>query len=136
MSLLADGFATANREKLLYAAKTHITGEGGFRSFDMPGAGTNTERLFAAGWSACFQSAMTVVAREKKIRLPTDTAIEVEVDLNQHQADNTYSLHACIIVSLPGVDRELALAIVNEAHQACPYSQATRGNVDTALYLV
>ena len=76
MSLLADGFATANREKLLYAAKTHITGEGGFRSFDMPGAGTNTERLFAAGWSACFQSAMTVVAREKKIRLPTDTPLK------------------------------------------------------------
>lgn len=149
MSLFADAFATATREKLVYTAKTHTTGgrEGGSRSSDgrldiklsipgAPGAGTNPEQLFAAGWSACFEGAMAVVARKKKIRLPADTAIDAEVDLNQYLADDTYFLRARLNVSLPGVDRELAQAIVNEAHQICPYSRATRGNIEVAIYLV
>ena len=149
MSLFADAFATANREKLVYTAKTHTTGgrEGGSRSSDgrldiklsipgAPGAGTNPEQLFAAGWSACFEGAMAIVARKKKIRLPADTAIDAEVDLNQYLADDTYFLRARLNVSLPGVDRELAQAIVNEAHQICPYSRATRGNIEVAIYLV
>ena len=149
MSLFADAFATANRQKLADAAKTHTTGgrEGGSRNSDgrldnkhfipgAPGAGTNSEQVFAAGWSACFEGAMTVVACKKNIRLPTDTAIEVEVDLNQYLPDNTYFLRARFIVRLPGVNRKLALAIVNEANQICPYSRATRGNVDVVIYLV
>lgn len=149
MNLFANAFATANREKLVYTAKTHTTGgrEGGSRSSDgrldiklsipgAPGAGTNPEQLFAAGWSACFEGAMAVVARKKKIRLPADTAIDAEVDLNQYLADDTYFLRARLNVSLPGVDRELAQAIVNEAHQICPYSRATRGNIEVAIYLV
>ena len=149
MNLFANAFATANREKLVYTAKTYTTGgrEGGSRSSDgrldiklsipgAPGAGTNPEQLFAAGWSACFEGAMAVVARKKKIRLPADTAIDAEVDLNQYLADDTYFLRARLNVSLPGVDRELAQAIVNEAHQICPYSRATRGNIEVAIYLV
>ena len=149
MNLFANAFATANREKLVYTAKTHTTGgrEGGSRSSDgrldiklsipgAPGAGTNPEQLFAAGWSACFEGAMAVVARKKKIRLPVDTAIDAEVDLNQYLADDTYFLRARISVSVPGVDRELALAIINEAHQICPYSRATRGNIEVAIYLI
>ena len=133
----------------MYTAKTHTTGgrEGGSRSSDgrldiklsipgAPGAGTNPEQLFAAGWSACFEGAMAVVARKKKIRLPADTAIDAEVDLNQYLADDTYFLRARLNVSLPGVDRELAQAIINEAHQICPYSRATRGNIEVAIYLI
>ena len=79
---------------------------------------------------------MAVVARKKKIRLPADTAIDAEVDLNQYLADDTYFLRARLNVSLPGVDRELAQAIVNEAHEICPYSRATRGNIEVAIYLI
>ena len=149
MNLFANAFATANREKLVYTAKTYTTGgrEGGSRSSDgrldiklsipgAPGAGTNPEQLFAAGWSACFEGGMAVVARKKKIRLPADTAIDAELDLNQYLADDTYFLRARLNVSLPGVDRELAQAIVNEAHEICPYSRATRGNIEVAIYLV
>ena len=100
------------------------------------GDSTNLEHLFAAGWSASFEGAMAFVAHKKKVRLPADTAIHVEVDLNQHLADNTYFLRALITVSLPNVERKLALAIVNEAHQICPYSRATRGNIDVAIYLI
>ena len=101
-----------------------------------PGTGTNPEQLFAAGWSACFEGAMAVVARKRKISLPADTAIDAEVDLNLILADGTYFLRARLNVSLPGVDRELAQAIVNEAHQICPYSRATRGNIDVAINLI
>ena len=144
MSLLADAFAALNRGKLVYADKTH-TGDrqgGSLSSYGRldikhsvsgaPGASTNPEQLLAAGWSACFEAAMAVAACKRKIRLPADTAIDVEVDL----PNNTYFFRARISVSLPGLDRELALAIVNEAHQICPYSHATRGNIDTAIYLV
>ncbi len=134
----------------MYTAKTHTTGgrgSGTSHSSDgrldiklsipgAPGAGTNPEQLFAAGWSACFEGAMEVVARKRKIRLPADTAIDAEMDLNLNLADGTYFLRARLNVSLPGVERECAQAIVNEAHQICPYSQATRGNIDVAIHLV
>ena len=149
MSLFADVFANANREKLVYTANTHTNGRreggscgcGGRLDIDLsisgvPGGSTNREHLFAAGWSASFEGAMAVVARKKKTRLPTDTAIDVEVDLNQYLADNTSFLRALIRVRLPNVERKLALAIVTEAHQICPYSRATRGNIDVAIYLI
>jgi Ohr subfamily peroxiredoxin len=135
-------------EKLLYTAKVHTTGgrDHGFaRSSDghldvllsTPGgvgSGTNPEQLFAAGWSACFESAMGLVARKKKIALPADLAIDAEVDLNL--ADGGYFLRARLNVSLPGVQRDVAQALVDEAHEICPYSKATRGNVDVAINLV
>jgi len=90
--------------------------------------------LFAAGWSACFESAIALAARNRKITLPADVAIDAEVDLNL--ADGGYFLRARLNVSLPGVEREAAQALVDEAHRICPYSKATRGNIDVAINLV
>jgi len=101
-----------------------------------PGAGTNPEQLFAAGWSACFEGAMAVVARKRKISLPADTAIDAEVYLHLNRADGTYFLRARLDVSLPGVDRDSAQAIIDDAHQICPYSRATRGHIEVAINLV
>ncbi len=134
--------------KLLYTAKTHTTGgreNGASRSSDgrldvrlsTPGStriGTNPEQLFAAGWSACFESALEIAARKMKVGLPADLAIDAEVDLNL--ADSGYFLRARLNVSLPGVDREAAQAMVEEADQTCPYSKATRGNIDVTITLI
>lgn len=138
---------TTTREKVLYTAKTRTTGgrEGASRSSDgrldvklaspgAPGIGTNPEQLFAAGWSACFEGAMALAARKRKIALPADTAIDAEVDLNI--ADGAYFLRARLNVSVPGVDRDVVQAIVDDAHETCPYSKATRGNIDVTVNLV
>ena len=135
--------------KLLYTGKVHTTGgrDGGeSRSDDgrlqvkhsvpgAPGGGTNPEQLFAAGWSACFESAMLLVAGKKKIKLPADLAIDAEVDLLLSH-ETGYSLRARLNVSLPGLDREAAQAIVDAADGLCPYSKAIRGNVETKIVLV
>jgi lipoyl-dependent peroxiredoxin len=134
--------------KVVYTAKTHTTGgreNGASRSSDgrldvqlsTPGSariGTNPEQLFAAGWSACFESAMGLVARKMKVTLPADLAIDAEVDLNL--ADRGYFLRARLNVSLPGVEREVARALIDEADQTCPYSKATRGNIDVTINLI
>jgi Ohr subfamily peroxiredoxin len=138
---------TMTSEKVLYTAKAHTTGgrDGASRSSDgrldvklsspgTPGTGTNPEQLFAAGWSACFEGAMAVAARKRKVALPADTAIDAEVDLNI--ADGAYFLRARMNVSVPGLDRAVAQAIVDEAHRICPYSKATRGNIDVTIALV
>lgn len=137
---------TAN-EKLLYTAKVRTTGgrEGASRSFDgrldirlstpgSPGSGTNPEQLFAAGWSACFEGAMAIAARKMNVKLPAELAIDAEVDLNA--ADDAYFLRARLSVSLPNLDREVARAVIDAAHQTCPYSKATRGNIEVAINLV
>lgn len=134
--------------KVLYTAKTHTTGgrdNGVSRSSDgrldislsppgTAGTGTNPEQLFAAGWSACFEGAIGVVARKMKVALPDELAIDAEVDLCL--IDGAYTLQARLNVSLPGVDRDVAQALVETAHQTCPYSRATRGNIDVALNVV
>ena len=134
--------------KLLYTAKTHTTGgrEGGAsRTSDgrldvklsvpgTPGNGTNPEQLFAAGWSSCFLSAMKLVASKMKVRLPADPAIDAEVDLCS--GDDGYFLRARLNASLPGLDRDIARKIVDGAHETCPYSKATRGNVDVEINLI
>jgi Ohr subfamily peroxiredoxin len=134
--------------KVLYTAKTHTTGgreNGASRSSDGrldirlstpggPGSGTNPEQLFAAGWSACFEGAMGLAARKMKIALPADLAIDAEVDLCL--ADGAYFLRARLNVSLPGVDGEVAQALVDAAHQTCPYSKAIRNNVNVVINLV
>jgi len=134
--------------KLLYTAKAHTTGgrEGGAsRTSDgrldvklsvpgTPGNGTNPEQLFAAGWSACFTSAMKIVAANMKVRLPQDMATDAEVDLLN--GDGGFFLQARLNVNLPGLDREIARRIVDGAHQTCPYSKATRGNIDVEINLV
>jgi Ohr subfamily peroxiredoxin len=134
--------------KVLYTAKTHTTGgrEGGAsRTSDGrldvtysppggPGKGTNPEQLFAVGWSGCFLSAIKLVAAKNKVKLPEDVAINAEVDLCL--TDGEYSLQARLNCSLPGVDREVAQTLLDGAHQICPYSKATRGNIDVAIKLV
>jgi Ohr subfamily peroxiredoxin len=131
-------------EKVLYTGKTHTTGgrDGFARSDDAqldvklspPGtakAGTNPEQLFAAGWSACFIGAMGHAAGKRKLRLPADTAVDAEVDLGT--TENAYFLQARLNISLPGLDKELARQLIEEAHQTCPYSKATRGNIHVEL---
>jgi osmotically inducible protein OsmC len=99
-----------------------------------PGSGTNPEQLFAAGWSGCFMGAMGLAAAKMKTRLPADAAIDAEVDLCDTGGE--YFLQARLNVSLPGVEREVAQALVDAAHQTCPYSKATRGNIDVAINVV
>ena len=132
-----------------YTAKTHTSGgrRGGVSSSDdgrldvkfsapgVPGTGTNPEQLFAAGWSACFISAMGVVARRMKVTLPTDVAVDAEIDLCN--SGNVYFLRARLNISLPGLEREVAQAIVDATHgETCAYSNATRGNIDVTLNVV
>lgn len=135
-------------EKLLYTAKVHTTGgrEGGHavssdRRLEVrlsvpgaPGNGTNPEQLLAAGWSACFESSMAVVARKMKIALPPDYAVDAEIDLNT--GDDGYFLRARLNVSLPGLEREAAERVLKAADQTCPYSKAVRGNIDAVIELV
>ena len=134
-------------EKVLYTAKTHTTGgrDGASRTSDgrldvklsspgTAGGGTNPEQLFAAGWSACFLGAIGVAASKMKVTPPADRAVDAEVDLGTNEGG--YVLRARLNVSLPGLDREVAQALVDAAHQICPYSKATRGNIDVAINLV
>lgn len=133
--------------KTLYTARTHTTGgrDGAAQSSDgrldiklsspgSTGTGTNPEQLFAAGWSACFIGAMGVVARAMKVTLPAELAVDTEVDLAS--GEDGYSLRARLNVSLPGVDPDTARALVDGAHQHCPYSKATRGNIPVEVNLV
>jgi lipoyl-dependent peroxiredoxin len=120
-------------EKVLYTAKTRTTGgrENGLsRSYDghldvklaVPGSariGTNPEQLFAAAWSACLESAIALAANKRKIALPADPVIDAEVD----------------IVLAEGGSSFVAERLVHEAHKNCPYSKATRGNIDVAVTL-
>lgn len=134
-------------EKVLYTGKTHTSGgrDGASRSSDgrldvklsspgSSGAGTNPEQLFAAGWSACFIGAIGLAAAKLKVTLPRDLAVDTEVDLGT--TDGAYFLQARLNVSLPGLDRETAQALVDTAHQTCPYSKATRGNINVAINLI
>jgi lipoyl-dependent peroxiredoxin len=135
-------------DKVLYTAKGHTTGGrdgGSSRSSDgrldvqfsvpgKPGSGTNPEQLFAAGWSACFIGAMGVAANKMKITLPPDTTIDAEVDLCRDGVD--FFLQARLNISLPGLDHEVAQALADAGHQLCPYSKATRGNIDVKINVV
>jgi len=134
-------------ENILYTGKTHTTGgrDGAARSADgrldiklsppgSAGNGTNPEQLFAAGRSACFIGALGRAAHAGKMALPRDAAVDAEVDLGT--TGDAYFLQARLNVSLPGVARELAQALVDDAHQLCPYSKATRGNINVVLNVV
>lgn len=138
-------------EKVLYTAQATATGgrEGGAKSSDgalqvqlstprelggAGGPGTNPEQLFAAGYSACFIGAMKAVAGKQKIALPADLSIAGTVGIGPIPAG--FGIQAELKISLPGMDRDAAQALVNAAHQVCPYSNATRGNIDVTLTLV
>ena len=130
--------------KVLYTGKVHITGgrEGASKSedghldikFSTPGGagnGTNPEQLLAAGWSACFIGAMKHNATTLKIAIPNDVAVDAEVDLAT--GDDGFRLRARLNVILPGLNYEEAKIVVEAAHQTCPYSKATRGNIDVQI---
>jgi Ohr subfamily peroxiredoxin len=129
-------------EKVIYTARTHTTGGrdgGSSRTSDgrldvklsipgTSGAGTNPEQLFAATWSACYLSAVKIVAHALKVTLPPDVAVDAEVDLGT--ANGGYVIQARLNVSLPGIEPALAQKIAAAAHLECPYSKATHGNVN------
>ena len=132
--------------KVLYTGKVHIAGgrEGTAKSSDerlnvtlsTPGGsgnGTNPEQLFAAGWSACFIGAMRHNASALQIPLPQDTTIDAEIDLATGQ--DGFSLQARLNVSLPGLSLADAQKVIEAAHQTCPYSKATRGNINVEINL-
>ena len=137
----------SNATKTLYTAQVHVTGgrEGAARSSDGrldlklstpggPGQGTNPEQLFAAGWSACFQGAMAIAAKQKGITLPPELAIDAEVELRL--GDDGFSLAARLNVSVPGIGPDVARQIIDAAHRTCPYSKAIKGNIDAVVALV
>jgi lipoyl-dependent peroxiredoxin len=135
-------------EKILYTAKAHTTGgrEGGAsRTSDghldvklsVPGthgSGTNPEQLFAVGWSACFLSAIKIVAARMKVKLAAEVAIDAEVDLGT--TNGGYLIQARLNVCLPGIEREVAQKLVDGAHLECPYSKATHGNITVVTNLI
>ena len=131
--------------KVVHTARTRTTGgreHGVSRSSDgyldirlaAPGRiGTNPEHLFAAAWSACFEHAIGLAAQRRKITLSAGITIDAEVNLNV--AASGHFLSAGLNISIRGVERDIAQALVDEAHEICPYSKATRGNIDVAIKL-
>ena len=135
----------ANLDKVLYTAHAHTTGgrEGTSRTDDGrldialtspggAGTGTNPEQLFAAGYSACFIGAMKAVAARQKITLP-EPAIDAEVDLGP--VGEVFGIAVRLTIHVPGMDKVQAQKLVDDAHQVCPYSNATRGNINVTLTL-
>ncbi|AMO22909.1 organic hydroperoxide resistance protein [Ramlibacter solisilvae] len=131
-------------DKVLYTARAHTTGgrDGASRTDDgrldvklsppgTAGSGTNPEQLFAAGYSACFIGALKAVSPRVKVPVPADVAVDAEVDLGPTASG--YGIAVRLKVSLPGLERAQAEALVHAAHQVCPYSNATRGNIDVKL---
>ena len=141
---------TTALEKVIYTAHAHTTGgrEGRSVSDDGlldvklsppkvmggSGAATNPEQLFAAGYSACFMGALKHVAGMKKVAVPADAAIDASVDIGPIPAG--FGIAVRLAISLPGLDRAVAQDLVDTAHQVCPYSNATRGNLEVGLTLV
>ena len=138
-------------EKIIYTAHAVSTGgrEGTSKSSDGAldvklttpkelggngAAGTNPEQLFAAGYSACFIGAMKHVASMQKITLPSDTSVHAEVGIGQIPAG--FGVQVAMTITIPGMVREAAEKLVEEAHTVCPYSNATRGNIDVTLTIV
>ncbi|MBP7451839.1 MAG: organic hydroperoxide resistance protein [Ottowia sp.] len=138
---------TTSLDKVLYTAHAHTVGgrDGASRTDDgrldikltppgQPGNGTNPEQLFAAGYAACFMGAMKAVSAKLKVAVPADAAIDSEVDLGP--TSHGYGIAVRMKISLPGLDAEAAKQLVAAAHEVCPYSNATRGNIPVELTLV
>ncbi len=137
-------------EKVLYRAHAQATGgrDGRATSSDnvldvklttprelggAGGDGTNPEQLFAAGYSACFLGAMKFVAARDQIAIPSDVSVQGSVGIGA--IPNGFGIEVELKISLPGMDREAAQTLVDRAHIVCPYSSATRGNIDVTLTL-
>jgi len=140
--------AQPQAKKVLYTGRVRTVGgrDGGTSRSDdgrldirhsvpgKPGTGTNPEQLLASGWSACFEGAMGIAAKQMNVAMPADTAIDAEVDLCL--GGDGYSLQARLNVSVPGLPRDVAQALVDSADQTCPYSKALRNSVPTVVKLV
>ncbi len=101
------------------------------------GAGTNPEQLFAAGYSACFIGAMKAVAARQKITLPAEVSIKADVSIGPMTGkEGAFGIAVAMAVSVPGMDKAAAEKLVATAHEVCPYSNATRGNIDVTLSVV
>lgn len=140
---------TTKLDKVLYTAKAHTTGGRDGRSVSSDGlldvklappkelggmgGATNPEQLFAAGYSACFMGALKHVASLKKVAVPVDAAIDASVDIGPIPAG--FGIAARLAISLPGMDRAVAQDLIDTAHQVCPYSNATRGNIIVEITL-
>ena len=136
-------------DKVIYSAKAHTTGGREGRSVtddglldvklappkEMGGKGgaTNPEQLFAAGYSACFMGALKHVAGMKKVAVPADASIDASVDIGP--IPQGFGIAVQMVIRLPGLDRAVAQDLVDTAHQVCPYSNATRGNIEVSLTL-
>lgn len=134
-------------DKVLYTAKVHTTGggrDGGVSKSDDghldvthtppgKGDGTNPEQLFAAGYSACFIGAMRAVAARQKLDLPQELSVDAEVDLGP--VGQAFGVAVRLTVHLPGMDEDSARQLIDAAHQVCPYSNATRGNIPVEITL-
>jgi Ohr subfamily peroxiredoxin len=138
-------------DKVLYTATATATGgrQGSAQSSDgalkidlstprelggAGGPGTNPEQLFAAGYSACFIGAMKAVGAAQKIAIPADVSITSDVGIGPIPAG--FGIQVAMRISLPGMERAAAQALIDAAHKVCPYSNATRGNIDVTLTLV
>jgi osmotically inducible protein OsmC len=137
-------------DKVLYTAKARTTGGRDGRAVsddglldvklappkELGGMGgaTNPEQLFAAGYSACFMGALKHVAGMKKVGVPADASIEANVDIGP--IPQGFGIAVQMTIHLPGLDRAVAQDLVDTAHQVCPYSNATRGNIVVELTLV
>lgn len=127
--------------KVLFTGKTHVTSgrngaarsSDGFLDIKLPQPHPAAENLFGAAWSACFIGAIQLAASQRKVTLPADPEIDAEIDLNN--AGGSFFLRARLDVSVPGVDRAVAQELVDAAHEICPYSKATRGNIDVSVTL-
>lgn len=100
------------------------------------GEGNNPEQLFAAGYAACFLSATKFVAGQKKVKLSDDSTVTAHVGIGPRDDGQGFGLEVSLAVSLPGIDRETAQALVDQAHIVCPYSHATRGSLNVAITLI
>ena len=128
--------------KVLFTGKTHTTAgtDGAARSSDgfldikLPQPHPAAENLFGVAWSACYMGAIELAASKKKVTLPPGLAVDAQIDLNL--VNGAFLLSARLDVSLPGLDRELATELIHAAHEICPYSKATRGNITVETNLV
>jgi osmotically inducible protein OsmC len=96
------------------------------------GDGTNPEQLFAAGYSACFLGALKVAGQQLKVRIPSETTVTANIGIGP-RSEGGFGITADLVVALPGIEREIASKLVETAHQICPYSNATRNNVNVGL---
>ena len=128
--------------KVLFTGKTHVTAgpngaahsQDGFLDIKLPEPHPAAENLFGAAWSACYIGALQLAAQQRKIKLPTEPEVDAEIALNLD--GNSFFLRARLDVSIPGIEREVAQSLIEAAHGICPYSKATRGNIDVTTTLV